>query len=306
MKHPAPEPTIVRTAAERYLPGVHRVERVLQGASTYVYRADTAHGVYFLRYLPEPVSFAAEALAHRLLLKKGVLVPRVLAFEHRNEAAGLSLMITEAVSGSSIKDRWPGQALRDILHAAGRQLALLHQLPVEGFGWIDRSRWDKLCGEKASFSSYFDEYLTEDLEALHRYPFTLAQRSYLAESLSQARSLLRPDHAVLVHGDFDITHIFHEGGQYTGMIDLGEIRGCLPHFDLGTFLYCDESADGAAYQYLLEGYRQITPFTEDDSHAAQLMALFQLMRFLGKKADTPAAGFWYHQTQRFLARTGRA
>ena len=304
MKHPAPGPALARAAAEAYLPGVRRVERVLQGASTYVDCADTAQGVYFLRYLPEPASFAAEALAHRLLLEKGVRVPRVLAFEHRNEAAGLSLMITEAIPGSSVKDCWPGQALGDILHEAGRQLALLHQLPVEGFGWIDRSRWDKLCGEKASFSSYFDEYLTEDLEALHRYPFTPAQRSYLAECLAQARSLLRPDQVVLVHGDFDVTHIFHEGGRYTGIIDLGEIRGCLPHYDLGTFFYCDESAGGAAYRHLLEGYRQIAPLTKDDIYAAQLMALFQLLRFLGKKADTPAAGFWYHRTQGFLSRIG--
>ena len=49
MKHPAPGPALARAAAEAYLPGVRRVERVLQGTSTYVYRADTAQGVYFLR-----------------------------------------------------------------------------------------------------------------------------------------------------------------------------------------------------------------------------------------------------------------
>ncbi len=302
MKYPAPEPAQVFAAAQTYLSGIHSVERVHQGVSTYVYRADTAHGVYFLRYLPEGTSFAAEALAHRLLLEHGVQVPKVLAFEHQNEAAGLSLMVTEAIPGSSLKNRWPASSLSDILRDAGRQLALFHQLPVDGFGWINRSRWDKLCGEKASFSCYFDEYLAADLEALRRYPFSSIQRSNIAERLTQARSLMAQAPAVLVHGDFDVTHIFHRDGRYTGFIDLGEIRGCLPHFDLGTFMYCDESPGGISYRYLLEGYRQIAPFSKDDAYAVELMALFQLVRFLGKKAGTPAAGFWYGQTQRFLAR----
>lgn len=306
MKHPAPEPALVRATADRYLSSVRRVERVHQGASTYVYRADTAQGIYYLRYLPEPASYAAEALAHSLLLDHGVQVPKVIAFEHYNEAAGLSLMITEAMPGSSMKDAWPGQSLSIILHEAGRQLALLHQLPVDGFGWIDRTRWDKLYGEKASFTSYFDEYLSSDLEALHQYGFTPAQHLRIAECLMQARSLLHPSQAVLVHGDFDITHIFHQGGQFSGFIDLGEIRGCTPHFDLGTFWMWDPSPDGRAYRYLLEGYRQIAPLTDSEACAAQLMALFQLVRFLGKKAGTPAASFWYAQAQKVLKRLSQA
>ena len=60
MKHPAPGPALVRATADRYLSSVRRVERVHQGASTYVYRADTAQGIYYLRYLPArrwPIAF---------------------------------------------------------------------------------------------------------------------------------------------------------------------------------------------------------------------------------------------------------
>ena len=98
-KNPAPETGSVESVAHRCLTGVTGVERVTQGWSTYVYRATTGTGTYYIRFLPEDASFAAEALAHNILRGKGVLVPRVVCFEHREESSGLSVMITEEVPG---------------------------------------------------------------------------------------------------------------------------------------------------------------------------------------------------------------
>lgn len=77
--------------------------------------------------------------------------PAVVAMEHQNLDTGLSLMITEEIPGDSVQDLEPGESLPGILQEAGRQLALLHQVPVEGFGWIDRSCHDRLRGKAKEF-----------------------------------------------------------------------------------------------------------------------------------------------------------
>lgn len=41
---------------------------------------------------------------------------------------------------------------------------------------------------------------------------------------------------VLVHGEFDTSHIFGRDGEYTGLIDFGEIRGADYSFDFATLM----------------------------------------------------------------------
>ena len=112
-----------------------------------------------------------------------------------------------------------------ILHEAGRQLALIHTIPVDGFGWIDRNSFDTLKGVKRTFLEYFDEFTSDDLVCLYYYDFTDSELEQIREYIKQARSSLNIPNAVLVHGDFDSSHIFHANGKFTGFIDFGEIRG---------------------------------------------------------------------------------
>jgi len=267
------------------LDGIINVERIPKGWSTYVFRLITGSGIYYVRFLPEDASFAAEVLAHNILLDMGVIVPRVIGFEHRNEATGLSVMITEEIPGVSVEDEWPRDNLRGILREAGRQIARVHEVPVDGFGWIDRTSYDKLKAEKCTFQDYFTEFLCDDLQTLERYEFTDEERVYIADLMETARRMLNVQNAVLVHGDFDVSHIFHSNGRYSGLIDLGEIRGNNRLFDLATFVIFDGLPDIIAYSYLLEGYREMTRLNDNDLYAIELMALFQILRFLGKKVE---------------------
>jgi aminoglycoside phosphotransferase (APT) family kinase protein len=64
--------------------------------------------------------------------------------------------------------------------------------------------------------------------------------------------------ATLAHGDFDTTAIFQRDGDYSGLIDFGEIRGAEPLFDLGHFsLWEHDSTPVPLLGDLLAGYGEV-------------------------------------------------
>jgi Ser/Thr protein kinase RdoA (MazF antagonist) len=205
-------------------------------------------------------------------------------------------MVEEEVRGSSMEEDWPRTNEREILREAGRQLARIHRIEVDGFGWIDRNSYVKLAGEKRTFDEYFSEYLENDLQALSQLPFSYEERSGITSLIMTARQMLDVREAVLVHGDFDISHIYHSAGRYSGIIDFGEIRGNNRLFDFATFIGFYQ--DREAYSCLLEGYREMECLTDRDLYAAELFALFILLRFLGKAASAGAREHWFRLTKR--------
>ena len=298
MNHNAPESGVVKIVAEKYLDNIICIERVPKGASTYVYRITARSGTYYMRFLPENASFAAEVLVHNTLCAAGVSVPRVIGFEHKNEHTGLSVMLVDEIPGTCIEDDLPKVNLQDILREAGRQLARIHNIPVDGFGWIDKGSHLILKGEKRSFDEYFREYLNNDLQSLCRYPFSDAEIMRITDLMLTAQRMLNVQKGVLVHGDFDISHIFHSAGRYRGIIDFGEIRGNNRLFDLATFVGFYQ--DRRLYSYLLEGYCEIAHLTDEDLYATELMALFIILRFLGKKVNSNSREHWYQLAKKQL------
>lgn len=298
MKYNAPEVEDVKTVAEKYLERVNKIERVLKGSSTYVYRALTNTETYYIRFLPEEASFATEVLVHKTLLENGVNVPRIIGWEHKNGLTGLSVMIENEIPGVSLEDERAKHNLQKILQEAGRQLACIHCISVNGFGWINKDSHDALKGEKAGFDEYFSEFLSGDLNTLQQYPFSKAERLRITELMMKAQEILHVENAVLVHGDFDISHIFHSTGRYSGIIDFGEVRGNNRLFDLATFIGFYQ--DRILYSYLLEGYQEFASLPEKDLYAAELMALFIILRILGKKVNTASREYWYHLAKRQL------
>lgn len=190
-----------------------------------------------MRFLPEKSSFATEVLVHRKLWKVGVKVPQVIHFEDKNKMSGFSLMILDEVPGTCVEDENPRDLLKSVLNNAGKELALLHTIPVKGFGWINKESNCTLEGEKHTFDAYFCEFLEHDLDKLNEYDFSTIDRNKFRNYMYEAREKLNVSEAVLVHGDFDMSHVFHDNGVYSGIIDFGEVRGNNPLYDLATF-YC--------------------------------------------------------------------
>ncbi|MFC1947411.1 phosphotransferase enzyme family protein [Chloroflexota bacterium] len=298
MKNPEPEINIVKTIATKYLKNVVSVERVPKDWSTYVYCVKTRTETFYIRFLPENASFAAEVLAHNILLERGVIVPRVVAWEHRNEAAGLSVMITEEIPGVSVENEWPFENAREILNEAGRQIALVNEVPVDGFGWVDRNSYHILKGEQSSYEDFFNDGLADGLDILDQFDFSDTEITRITKLIETASRLTYTENAVLVHGDFDSSHIFHNGDKYTGIIDLGEIRGCYRLLDLATCLMFDRYRRPLSYEYVLEGYREVTPLTDDDLFGIELFVLYWTVMGMRHKKSRPRLADFFHSNAR--------
>lgn len=294
-RHSAPSEEAAAQALRPCLPGLKAVRRAAQGVSTYVYRVNWEGGLCFARFLPEDATFGVEVLVHRLLAERGIAVPRVLAYVPREPVTCLSLMVVEALPGESMQNRpWDADSA-SVFREAGRQLALLRQVPVRGFGWIDRTDETRLTGEFSDFAPYFTNSLETDLSALSQLDFTREQQKRIRELMEEALSLLQTDRAVLVHGDLCPDHIFGQNGHFTGFIDFGEIRGSYPFFDLGSFLLSDESPQRSAAKALLAGYAETVPLGPRELRAIELSALAFALGFAGKKAGTNGGEFWKNQ-----------
>lgn len=281
MTAPAKPPTAADVAQLLAELQPRAVARVSQGVSTWVYRVVFAEHVAYLRVLPEVgSSFWPEVATHQLLAADGVRVPQVLRWEHCSPQLGHSTMLTSAIPGASVADQ-PSSRLRAILEAAGRDLARVHTQPVAGFGWIDRRPTSAgvLRAEHATFAQWVEAEVRNPLAVLRQRGVLRGEDVVLVQSRARelvARTASAP--ARLAHGDLDLTHIFANGNEYSGLIDFGEIRGTHQLYDLGHFAIEHQ----ALLAYVLVGYASITPLPADIERQIELTALLIAIRRLGR------------------------
>ena len=256
--------------------------RVAEGVSTIVYRIDAGEQTYYLRILPEPgASFAPEVAAHQQLRAVGLRVPEVIYFEHFNPLFQRSLMLTTAIAGRAIGYDQPPAAIAQLLYQAGRELATMNRVAVQGYGWLRRDTADlRLCAEHPTLPTWLIEEFEAPLRALRRCPdLTPREADALIELLGIACEQLQHEPAVLAHGDFDVTHIYYHDAAYTGIIDFGEIRGTHQLYDLGHFAI--ESGD--LLPDLLQGYTAVAPLHDDALRQISLTGLLIAARRIGRR-----------------------
>jgi aminoglycoside phosphotransferase (APT) family kinase protein len=127
----------IREVAGELLPGrgSASVGRMRSGGSTEVFRLRRGDHVLYLRFAEEDgESMAAEAWVHGELLRLGASVPEVVALEDDGRL-GRAFMVTTAMPGRPAAD---GGASRDVVVAAGRDLARIGSIPVAGAGFVRR------------------------------------------------------------------------------------------------------------------------------------------------------------------------
>ena len=239
-----------------------RVERVTEGVSTYVYRIIFAHETFYMRVLPEEgASFSPEVNVHTQLCQMQIKVPEVIYFEHYNELLQRSVMVTTEIKGMPMsKSSTLSQVeIEGILREAGRDLACLNTVRVEGFGWVRRDSPDTrhLRAEWPAHRTFALEYWEADMAYLAKHVLQPSEMALLERVLSRYDSWLDSKQGYLAHGDFDTTQIYQENGRYTGSIDFGEIRGADRWYDLGYF----HMRDGGLFPFrllppLVCGYRE--------------------------------------------------
>lgn len=281
------------TLAEDLFPRARRrsIERTAAGSSTQVYCIRRDDAVYYLRFAEQPgESLAAEARVHALLRERGVRVPEVVYLEHRSATFGRSLMITSEIAGRPVWECADEASVRAIFAEAGRDLAIINSLQVEGFGWIRRNQADvtRLQGQFASHSDWAYENLDADLDGLDGTMLSTSDVRSIRCVVRRCTAWLREDQACLAHGDFDTTHIYEKDCRYSGIIDFGEIRGAEPMYDLAHFrLHHGERLQYSVLPSLLEGYAQIAELPPEFEQRICLSALLIGVRALARSLGRP-------------------
>lgn len=310
-----PQPEALRPLVARFF-GSSRpvaIEPVAEGVSTFVYRVERGDERFYLRVLPEiGDSFAPEAHAHALLRQRGVSLPEIVHFAHRDETIGLSVLITTEIAGRSIAAHGPDQQTPRVLAAAGRDLARINSLRVAGFGWVRRDApiAAELTAGSPTNRAFLTEHLEGDLALLGARLLALPELAAIRALIIRHDAWLDADGGQLAHGDFDLTHIFQRDGAYSGIIDFGEIRGTDRWYDLGHFrLHDGERLPQSTLPWLLAGYRSVAPLPDDAERriafASLLIGTRALARVWPKRPGSPLVGRCLLAIRREVAFLGR-
>lgn len=281
-----------------------QIEQVEEGMSTYVYRLKYRQEIFYLRILPEEgASFAPEVAVHTRLRQMQLHLPEVIYFDHYHPTLQRSIMITTEIKGqplsrsSTLNRRDMNKILRD----AGRELAHINSINVDGFGWVERDRADatRLQAEWCSLRAFILEHWHDDLAYLARSTLPPRTIAALERLLSQHSSWLDIEQGYLAHGDLDTTHIYQHNGQYSGIIDFGEIRGASRWYDLAHF----HMRDGEELPYhllpeLICGYGEVIQLPADyEQHIRFTSILINVRALVRSLQKRPPNKYTQHQVK---------
>src|SRR5579859_1157196 len=144
-----------------------QVERVMSGISTYVYRISSQCQIYYLRILPDATaSFTPEIAALTQLRQHQINVPEIIHYEDYNRLLGRPVMVESEIKGVALSQTsLPRNVLEKVVVEAGRDLARINSLPVEGFGWVrvNRAQPARLRAQWPTFRAFALEHRQADL-----------------------------------------------------------------------------------------------------------------------------------------------
>jgi aminoglycoside phosphotransferase (APT) family kinase protein len=300
MRKPDVDPRVVHELAIRALSNAEPldVERTAHGTSTQVYRIQRGAEIFYLRIgeTPEVGHLGPEALVHRLLRERGAKVPELIHYDPFDEALGRSFLVTTEIPGDSLAEDRTTADISAVLVKAGRDLAVVNSLPVAGFGWVLSDPTPLgLRAEWPTHRAFALEMFDQDLARLLGEFLTADDMRAIRSIVARHDAWLDVAESRLVHGDFDVSHIYHQNGRYTGIIDFGEIRGADRLYDLGHYaLHDGETLPGLTVEPLLAGYREVAPVTAEDEARIQFWSLLIGVRTLSRVAGRPAASYHQH------------
>jgi aminoglycoside phosphotransferase (APT) family kinase protein len=273
VRKPDIDPSIVRAIVNRLFSDERHIpfERTSSGQSTQVYRLHSDHQQFFLRFGEDPNdTFAPEAWVHDRLETLGARVPHVVHVEDVANEIDRSIMLTTSIPGEALERDEPRHKLDDgrwanVFRVAGRDLAQVNSISVDGFGFVQRERpWS---GTLTAPRSTFDAWVLStmgDCATLEQH-FTGYELLALDEHRERVSLEQVMRHASLAHGDFDTSHIFASDDRYAGVIDFGEMRGADRWYDLADFLLRSGGRwESPSVTSVVRGYAEIYSLGRDD------------------------------------------
>ncbi len=271
---------------------------VREGSSTRVYKIISNNEVFYLRIAEDKdEAFTPQVLVHNELIKKGAKVPEVFAYKDFDEILGRSWMIVKEIKGQSLKsaiENLPANVVEEILFQAGKDLALIHSVSVEKFGWIKCQRNDFKGNLEGSFDTFVDFLFYKiDFHTKNLVDNGLSDVKNLdiVKLTNLAKSLFKDEKPFISHGDYDISHIYFDNNTYTGTIDFGDLRSTGKYYDMGHF----SGTDPELLTYLEKGYASVEELDEDYEVKLRLMRLLLTMSKLSWIASYKPESFKDHK-----------
>lgn len=122
------------------------------GASTPVFRVQVNDKPFWVRLGEKSGERRdGEIAAHRRLFLDGVPVPEVIRYDAELPELDRSIALTSHMPGTPLADLHPDECRPSIAINAGRLLARINRLPVNGFGWAyEASDAGRAVGEHSS------------------------------------------------------------------------------------------------------------------------------------------------------------
>ncbi|MBI3952812.1 MAG: aminoglycoside phosphotransferase family protein [Candidatus Doudnabacteria bacterium] len=224
---------------------VANIGKGTQGDHSEVFFGEFDGRKVFIKTNSDTRVFPVEAAGYGLFRQHGIPCPEILAQKERTGYLNRSVLVETAVPGKRLKDLTETQDVSPLFEAAGRTMAKIHQIKVEGFGTL-RYRGSSLRGDCETWKENVLGY-DRDLGYLKANGFVdERQLKILTDSIQEIAEVDLPI-AIFLHNDFHHGHIFSDGKEITGIIDLGACFSGDPRRDLAVARFYQTAEEAQAF-----------------------------------------------------------
>jgi aminoglycoside phosphotransferase (APT) family kinase protein len=221
--------------------------------------------------------FKSEVAIAALLRERGFPAPVVEAYEPTPAHVPRPYMLMQMLPGRPIVRVWQDLSVEQRHHLAsqaGRMLAALHDIPIDGFGWPLNApefafptwtEWVADAFKRYSSDALALEVITQDVID------SIADRLERAQSAFDAVS--RP---WFVHRDFHFENLLTDGERITGLLDFEWSLGGDTSLDFATTGEWVTQCAGAV-EPLRAAYLAARPMTDGHDQKVQAYALLRVL-----------------------------
>jgi aminoglycoside phosphotransferase (APT) family kinase protein len=207
--------------------------------------------------------YTGEQLAYERLRVAGIPAPEVVALDLSKSLIPYHYIILTKIDGIPLIDDWPNFSeaqQAEAGRAAGRYLAMMHNISLGGFGKLLSVETDPLPSWFDHVEQFFERYAQYllaqnviDTPIYARMRTCLDQMRPVVDAKSDGR---------LVHGDYQFENLLHRDGIITGIIDFEWGISGDPVWDFRLDEQWDSDCPGST-AYIYEGYIRLRPLAPD-------------------------------------------
>jgi len=243
-------------------------ENVLKGNVNIVRKVILNGKPYIVRMHPRGVKngyFYAEKCALHACKLKGIPVPRILEIYEAKNEDDMDFMLCSLTPGINmdIYLRDHADAEQQLLVCAGKQMATIHSIRVEGFGFFNNQiakEKNELVGIHKNYHDFIWSGLEENLDRLVGFNILTTLQADKIKQIFITMNFEPIGRPCLVHNDMADWNLLTDGTELTGVLDWDECHAGDPIADLACWstFYSIERLE-----QFLKGYMMIQTLPKD-------------------------------------------